>query len=75
MKKSIFFYAVTTLSLMIACGPAAENREIMHQRAKIFQDSIARTIRATLAEAETPGQTPTVVMPVDSSALKNQGAK
>lgn len=37
-----------------SCGPAAEDRKKMHERAKVFQDSIATFIRTTMAEAENP---------------------
>jgi hypothetical protein len=37
--------------LIFACSPAAEDRQQMHTRAKVFQDSIARTIQQTMAEA------------------------
>lgn len=51
MKKTllpaIFFFVV----ILSSCGPAAEDREQMHARAKIFQDSIANVIRAAMAEA------------------------
>ena len=38
-----------------SCGPAAENREAMHIRAKSFQDSIAFIIKSSMAEAAAPG--------------------
>ena len=53
MKKSILFSALIFTALT-SCGPAAENREVMHKRAKVFQDSIAFIIRSSMAEAEAP---------------------
>jgi hypothetical protein len=55
MKK---FFVLSFLSFFIlatSCGPAAEDRQKMHERAKVFQDSIANFIRVSMAEAETPG--------------------
>ena len=55
MKRSAILFAALFITLIFtSCGPAAEDRNVMHQRAKIFQDSIANLIRAQLAEAEGP---------------------
>lgn len=40
--------------MLFSCGPAAENRELMHVRAKSFQDSIANVIRLQMSEAMGP---------------------
>jgi hypothetical protein len=54
--KKILFVVVSALSISFsACGPAAEDREMMHKRAKVFQDSIANAIKQSMAEAEAPG--------------------
>ena len=42
---------------LAACGPAAEDRNVMHARAKVFQDSIANEIRNRMNEAEAPVNT------------------
>lgn len=58
-NRSIFF--IFSLAIFIAffsCGPAAEDRQAMHARAKVFQDSIANAIRASLNEAESPAPMP-----------------
>ena len=51
MKKfilpSVFVFAL----IITSCGPAAENRELMMSRSKVFQDSIANSIRASMDEA------------------------
>jgi hypothetical protein len=55
MKK---FFVLSSLLFLLAstsCGPAAEDRQKMHERAKVFQDSIANFIRVSMAEAEAPG--------------------
>jgi hypothetical protein len=57
MKKVIFYTGCIILATLAACGPAAEDREMMHRRAKVFQDSIANSIRAQMAEAEPPSNT------------------
>jgi hypothetical protein len=54
MKSSVILPVVIFVLIIQSCGPAAEDREMMHQRAKSFQDSIANLIRTQLAEAEGP---------------------
>jgi hypothetical protein len=67
MKKSIVLIAVISSSFLLSCGPAAEDREKMHARAKVFQDSIADFIRQSLAEAEAPAGN---VIVVDTAAAR-----
>jgi hypothetical protein len=55
MKKSIIMLGTTGILLFISCGPAAEDRKVMHKRAKIFQDSIAHIIKTSMDEAAIPG--------------------
>lgn len=52
--KHILFFALAAAAI-VACGPAAEDREQMHARAKVFQDSIAKAIRTSMEEAAAPG--------------------
>ena len=66
MKKTVLFPAFTFILILTSCGPAAEDRQVMHERAKIFQDSIANMIRTTMAEAEAPANV--VVMPTPTPA-------
>jgi len=73
MRKIIFFSAALFALILASCGPAAENREVMHQRAKVFQDSIANAIRAQMAEAEAP--TTAAARPGDTSAMHSQAAQ
>ncbi|WP_317899209.1 hypothetical protein [Aurantibacillus circumpalustris] len=68
MKKTGLFSALTFILILTSCGPAAENRQVMHERAKIFQDSIANVIRTTMAEAEAPSNV--VVMPTPTNAAQ-----
>jgi hypothetical protein len=49
--KHVFLFAAA-LFLLGSCGPAAEDRELMHIKAKKFQDSIANLIRMQMAEAD-----------------------
>jgi hypothetical protein len=50
MKNLILF--LSAFFLLQSCGPAAEDRELMHIKAKKFQDSIANLIRMQMAEAD-----------------------
>ncbi len=65
--KSISLALIAFTIFISSCGPAAENREAMHARAKVFQDSIANSIRASFAEAESPAPMPTT-MPSNTAA-------
>lgn len=49
-----FIVPILLVLLIQSCGPAAENRELMHRRAEIFQDSIANVIRLQMSEAMGP---------------------
>lgn len=68
IKKIFLLTASLSFILLTACGPAAEDRRAMHERAKVFQDSIANVIRATIAEAEGPVQTAAPVAPAPAAA-------
>jgi hypothetical protein len=70
--KKIFFFSLLIISVLIACGPAAEDRQKMHERAKIFQDSIANFIRSAMAEAEAPG--PMIMVPQPTAAQQPTAA-
>jgi hypothetical protein len=61
MKKIFLISSFTFFIVLTSCGPAAEDKQLMHERAKVFQDSIATMIRTSMAEAEAPGNV--VVMP------------
>jgi hypothetical protein len=67
MNKVILSFSALLLSVtFLSCGRAAEDRKMMHERAKIFQDSIANVIRASMAEAEGPAA-PVVATVVDTA--------
>ena len=46
--------ALLIFAALQSCGPATENHELMHARAKMFQDSIANLIRMQMSEAMGP---------------------
>jgi hypothetical protein len=54
MKRSIVFFSFCTVVFLCSCGPAAEDREAMYKRAKVFQDSIANVIKTSMDRAATP---------------------
>jgi len=65
MKNSIFTFALLAV-LVSSCGPAAEDRDAMYARAKVFQDSIANVIKTSMDQAAAPvagGQVAPVATP------------
>ena len=53
MKKVLSFIAVAVLATtFVACGPSAEEKAKMEERAKFMQDSIAATISESMQAAE-----------------------
>jgi hypothetical protein len=69
--KTKLFPALLFLIILSSCGPAAEDRKMMHMRAKVFQDSIANALKAAIAEAEVPANT---AVNVDTAALRARNA-
>lgn len=61
MKKLLLLPAIAFAVLFASCGPAAEKKDEMLARAKVFQDSLANMIKTQMAEAEAPGPNPVVV--------------
>ena len=64
MKKQILFFGFAFILIFTACGPAAESRESMHQRAKQVQDSIANSIQTAINEELPMANTATAPAPV-----------
>lgn len=64
--KKIVSAAFALLIFLVSCGPAAEDRQMMHSRAKVFQDSIANMIRVSMEEAAAPSNV--VVIPQPTAA-------
>ncbi len=54
MKKLAVLFSLTVVVFISSCGPAAENREAMYARAKVFQDSIATLIKTSMDDAAAP---------------------
>lgn len=69
MKKSFIVISLGLAAALASCGKAAEDREAMHKRAKVFQDSIATVIRTSMEEAAAPAPgAPVMVMPATPGA-------
>lgn len=71
MKKTLSFISLSVVLFAASCGPAAENREVMHARAKTISDSMANLIKTAMQEAEMPQ---VVVAQPDTNAAKNNTA-
>lgn len=71
MKKITALTPFIGILILSSCGPAAENKEVMHQRAKVFQDSIANMIRSSMAEAEAPANAVAVPVQTPTAAPAN----
>ena len=69
MKNTIVTLFILCSLFLLSCGPAAEDRQVMHARAKIFQDSLADLIKSTIAEAEGPAQ-PVQQKPNDTASQR-----
>jgi PBP1b-binding outer membrane lipoprotein LpoB len=62
MKKVFSIIAVAALATsFVSCGPSAEEKAKMEERAKFMQDSIANAINASM-------ETATEAAPVDTAA-------
>jgi outer membrane murein-binding lipoprotein Lpp len=62
MKKVLSIIAVAVVATFVACGPSAEEKAKMEERAKFVQDSIAASITESMQDAEPVADT-TVVAP------------
>lgn len=54
MKNLAVLFSLAVVVFVSSCGPAAEDREAMYARAKVFQDSIARLIKTSMDDAAAP---------------------
>ena len=52
MKKVLSIIAVAIVATFVACGPSAEEKAKMEERAKQIQDSIAASITESMQTAE-----------------------
>ncbi len=67
MKKVFSIVAVAALATaFVACGPSAEEKAKMEERAKFMQDSIAAAINQSMEEAAAEAA------PVDSAAASTE---
>jgi len=70
MKNFICFFNLIIIFILVSCGPAAENREAMYARSKVFQDSIANVIKSSMDAAAAPASGTAPVAIVDTAAKK-----
>jgi hypothetical protein len=52
MKKVFSIIAVAVVATFVACGPSAEEKAKLEERAKFMQDSIAASITESMQTAE-----------------------
>ena len=70
MKNFICFFNLVLVFILVSCGPAAENREAMYARSKVFQDSIANVIKSSMDAAAAPASGTAPVAVVDTAAQR-----
>jgi hypothetical protein len=63
-----FFLFGAALLILSSCGPAAEDREAMYARAKVFQDSISNVIKQSMDEAAAPMEQAAEAVPQPTAA-------
>ncbi len=68
MKKVLSIIAVAVVATFVACGPSAEEKAKMEERAKFMQDSIAAAINQSMEAAATEAA------PADSAAAATSTA-
>jgi hypothetical protein len=54
MKKVFSIIAVAVVATFVACGPSAEEKAKMEERAKQIQDSISASISESMQSTEAP---------------------
>jgi hypothetical protein len=76
MKKALTLIAVAAMASFVACGPSAEEKAKMEERAKFVQDSIANSISesmSTEAPATTDSAAATTATPEAAPAHDEHG--
>lgn len=63
MKKVLSIIAVAVVATFVACGPSAEEKAKMEERAKFIQDSIASSISESMQTAEPVADSAAVAAP------------
>ena len=71
MKILLLLPCLAIVLFSTSCGPAAENRDVMHSRAKTISDSMANLIKVAMQEAEMP---PMNVIKIDTAAARANAA-
>ena len=63
MKKVLSIIAVAVVATFVACGPSAEEKAKMEERAKFIQDSIAASISESMQTTEPAADSTAAVAP------------
>jgi len=63
MKKVFSIIAVAVVATFVACGPSAEEKAKMEERAKFIQDSIAASISESMTTPEATADTAAAAAP------------
>ena len=63
MKKVLSIIAVAVVATFVACGPSAEEKAKMEERAKFIQDSIAASISESMQTTEPTADSTAVAAP------------
>jgi hypothetical protein len=72
MKKVFSIIAVAVVATFVACGPTAEDKAKLEERAKFMQDSIAATITESMATPEATAPD-TTTAPATEAAPAEEG--
>ncbi|PBQ32185.1 hypothetical protein CNR22_10515 [Sphingobacteriaceae bacterium] len=68
MKKVFSIIAVAVVATFVACGPSAEEKAKLEERAKFIQDSIAASISESMQTTEPTADTTAVAAPATETA-------
>ncbi len=68
MKKVFSIIAVAVVATFVACGPSAEEKAKMEERAKQIQDSIAASISESMQTAEPAATDSTAAATTETAA-------
>jgi len=74
MKKVLSIIAVAVVATFVACGPSAEEKAQMEERAKQMQDSIAASISESMQAAEPTSDSVAVEAPATEAAATEEHA-
>lgn len=68
MKKVFSIIAVAVVATFVACGPSAEEKAKLEERAKQIQDSIAASITTTMETPEATDSTAAAAPATETAA-------